>query len=127
MSRKPFKRPCRDGYIAEQPTEQVNGGGGIYVMVSSTIIKLLHLEMLLPHSGVGGVYHRSRKANQERRDRTFHLDWWEDFETVRPAKRLGTEATRGPTAGHTRCLIKPDRKTAPTKMSHVPTMAPHFK
>lgn len=51
-------------------------------------------KLLLPHSGVGGVYHGSRKANHERRGRTSHLDWWEDLETVRPAKGPGTDATQ---------------------------------
>lgn len=126
-----LKGPCRDGYIAEQPTERVNGSGkGFILWYPPQLSKLLHLEMLLLHAGVcgGGVYHVSCKANHERRGRTLSI--WTGGRTLR---RWGRQRVweqmplRGSTASHTQCLIKPDRKTVPTRMSHVPTTALHFK
>lgn len=77
------------------PLNQWMGGGrGFILWCPPQLSKLLHLEMLLPHSGVGRVYHGSLKANHERRGRTYHMDWWVDLEMVRPAKGLGTDATQ---------------------------------
>lgn len=92
MSRKPFKRTYRDGYIAEQPTEWVNGRWeGIYLMVSFTLIKVCSTWKCFFY--ILGGYHGSHKANHiTRKEREDSV--WSGGRTLTPSRDLETGASQ---------------------------------